>query len=88
MRWSPEEAAADSNISAGDESRAFTHLEFTYQEFLLHRILLKRLGIKSQGLVDDSHEIITTLLDIIAKQTRSAKSMVNMSWDVRLPEAS
>jgi chromatin structure-remodeling complex subunit RSC3/30 len=84
MHWSPEDAAAGAYNSTRDEGRAFVHIEFTYQEFLLHRILLKRLGINSQGLIESSMEIVTTLLDIIAMQTRSAHLVANMSWDVRL----
>ncbi|KAL6239856.1 hypothetical protein BDW75DRAFT_226903 [Aspergillus navahoensis] len=82
LRWSPEDAAARVNSSMHDEARAFAHIEFTYQEFLLHRILLKRLGIKGQGLIESSLEIITTLLTIIAMQTRSGKRIINMSWDL------
>jgi chromatin structure-remodeling complex subunit RSC3/30 len=85
LRWSPEDTAARVNNSTNDEARAFAHIEFTYQEFLLHRILLKRLGIKSQGLIESSLEIITTLASIIAMQTRSGKRVINMSWDVCLP---
>jgi chromatin structure-remodeling complex subunit RSC3/30 len=83
MHWSPEDAAAGAYNSTPDEARAFAHMEFTYQEFLLHRILLKRLGINSQGLIEISLDIVTTLLDIIAMQTRSAHLVANMSWDVR-----
>ncbi|RAL14251.1 uncharacterized protein BO97DRAFT_469130 [Aspergillus homomorphus CBS 101889] len=82
IRWSPEDAAAGVYSLERDESRAFAKIEFTYQEFLLHRILLKRLGKKSQGLIESSLEIITTLLDIIAMQTRSGKPVVKMSWDL------
>ncbi|KAL4742408.1 hypothetical protein BDV11DRAFT_19833 [Aspergillus similis] len=82
LRWSPEDDAAHANSSANDEARAFAHIEFTYQEFLLHRILHKRLGIKGQGLIESSLEIITTLLTIIAMQTKSGKRVLNMSWDL------
>ncbi|KAJ5262484.1 hypothetical protein N7524_007789 [Penicillium chrysogenum] len=82
MHWSPEDAAAGAYNSTRDEGRAFAHIEFTYQEFLLHRILLKRLGINSQGLIESSLEIVTTLLDIIAMHTRSAHLLANMSWDL------
>lgn len=85
MHWSPEDAAAGAYTSTRDEGRAFAHMEFTYQEFLLHRILLKRLGTNSKGLIESSLEIVTTLLDIIAMQIRSAHLVANMSWDVRLP---
>lgn len=84
LHWSPEQAAAGTYRSARDEGRAFTHMEFTYQEFLLHRILLKRLGINSQGLIESSLEIVTTLLDIIVMLTQSTHSVANISWDVRL----
>ncbi|KAJ5312365.1 hypothetical protein N7508_003195 [Penicillium antarcticum] len=83
MQWSPEQAAAGVYTSPRDEGRAFAHVEFTYQEFLLHRILLKRVGTASQGLIDSSLEIITTLVDTtIAIQTRSDKSPVGISWDL------
>ncbi|OQE26011.1 hypothetical protein PENFLA_c007G00997 [Penicillium flavigenum] len=82
LHWSPEEAAVGAYRFTRDEGRAFAHIEFTYQEFLLHRILLKRVGINSQGLIESSLEIITTLLDIIALQTRPAQLMANMSWDL------
>ncbi|CAG8907283.1 unnamed protein product [Penicillium egyptiacum] len=82
LHWAPEEAAAGAYRFARDEGRIFAHIEFTYQEFLLHRILLKRLGINSQGLIESSLEIVTTLLDIIAMQTRPAHLMANMSWDL------
>jgi chromatin structure-remodeling complex subunit RSC3/30 len=84
LHWSPEEAAAGTYSSARDEGRAFAHMEFTYQEFLLHRILLKHLGVNSQGLIESSLEIVTTLLDIIVMLTQSAHSVANISWDVRL----
>lgn len=85
MHWSPEQAAAGVYNSPRDEGRAFVHKEFMYQEFLLHRILLKRVGIASQGLIETSLEIITTLVDTtIAIQTRSDKSAVEISWDVRI----
>ncbi|KAJ5767053.1 uncharacterized protein N7511_004669 [Penicillium nucicola] len=82
LRWCPEEATAGAYRSAKDEGRAFTHLEFTYQEFLLHRILLKRIGISSEGLIESSLEILITLSDRIAIQTRPAHLMTNMSWDL------
>ncbi|KAJ5419501.1 uncharacterized protein N7487_003051 [Penicillium crustosum] len=82
MHWSPEDAAAGAYTSTRDEGRAFAHMEFTYQEFLLHRILLKRLGTNSKGLIESSLEIVTTLLDIIAMQIRSAHLVANMSWDL------
>ncbi|KAJ5383265.1 hypothetical protein N7517_001176 [Penicillium concentricum] len=82
MHWSPEKAAAGAYSFPRDEGRAFAHIEFTYQEFLLRRILLKRLGINSQGLIQSSLEIITTLLDIIVMRTRSGHSVANMLWDL------
>jgi chromatin structure-remodeling complex subunit RSC3/30 len=85
MHWSSEKAAAGAYSFPKDEGRAFAHTEFTYQEFLLHRILLKRLGISSQGLIQSSLEIVTTLLAIIAMQTRSTHSVANLLWDVRFP---
>lgn len=84
LHWYSEEAAAGAYRFARDEARAFAHIEFTYQEFLLHRILLKRVGINSQGLLESSLEIITTLLHIISMQTEPAHLKTNMSWDVRL----
>ncbi|KAJ5603347.1 hypothetical protein N7537_006303 [Penicillium hordei] len=82
LHWYPEEAAAGAYRFARDEARAFAHIEFTYQEFLLHRILLKRVGINSQGLLESSLEIITTLLHIISMQTQPAHLKANMSWDL------
>ncbi|KAJ6043572.1 uncharacterized protein N7446_001770 [Penicillium canescens] len=83
MHWSPEQAAAGVYNSPRDEGRAFAHTEFMYQEFLLHRILLKRVGIASQGLIESSLDIITTLVDTtIAIQTRAYKSTVEISWDM------
>ncbi|KAJ5836200.1 hypothetical protein N7447_002226 [Penicillium robsamsonii] len=82
MHWSPEKAAAGAYSFPRDEGRTFAHMEFTYQEFLLRRILLKRLGIHSQGLIQSSLEILTTLLDSIALRTRSGYSVANMLWDL------
>ncbi|KGO43780.1 Transcription factor, fungi [Penicillium expansum] len=84
LQWSPEEAAAGAYNSTRDEGRAFVHIEFTYQEFLLHRILQKRLGRNSQGLIESSLEIVTTLSDIIGMRTRYDHLVDDMSWDVRL----
>ena len=85
LHWNPEH---DSSLSAYDDNVLFQlHLDFLYSSFLLYRILDRRTQTQSDGLIKASRDILSGLIQMVAKINRAGKPPVDIGWDVSIVSA-
>lgn len=82
LHWNPEHDS--SSFAHDDNVLCQLHLDFLYSNFLLYRILNRRTQTQSDGIIKASRDILSALLQMVAKKNRARKPPVNIGWDVSI----
>ncbi|KAF7184142.1 hypothetical protein CNMCM7691_004701 [Aspergillus felis] len=77
LRWRPGSANLDNSGSL----LIPLYLDFLYNDFLLYRLLVRRSQNESDSLINVSHNILGTVLELIGREVASGCGTYNIGWN-------